>query len=431
MAASPHDHDESAGKGIRTVQGVLADGSLVLLLFLAATLAPFEFSSVPRWIPAGWSWLDGGLNLGLGLLAGGLMSRRGTLRPVLWTGAVAGVCEVAQAWCFRQPAPTDALANVLGAWGGVVLARRARRPDVRAMRGLAALAIVGVPAALTLSVPMVGGAALTGGLEGGEDPGLLLSLGDEPTGLRPLVATLRDLEIAVEGDSGTRVLYQRDFRDARAGVTPGDHVVTPDGLRMTGGRWVAPPEFSEHLLANLPGAAGLRVVATIRRDLDQRAQGRVVTFSRDIHTRGFTLGLDGGAIQWRVSSAATGPDGMAPQLKTRREVLEAGRWHRVEARFGPRRSSVRVDGRAVEEVSLAIRRGPPPLGRGLGVFLWAFGVGLGLLGVPPRRGAVTALILGSAIAWLGPLEHLGVPARCVATILPALVALAASARRWY
>ena len=120
-------------------------------------------------------------------------------------------------------------------------------------------------------------------------------------------------------------------------------------------------EISTKVHDRLMGTGKISLLAWFRvKDLEQTDLMRILTFSRDPFHRNFTLGQEGGVVEFRIRTPATGLNGTDPATRTM-EILEPGRSFFVAATYDGFVSRVFVDGELAARENLASNAAVFPL----------------------------------------------------------------------
>ena len=313
--------------------------------------------------------------------------RRGPLAAFsMMTGIVVAMEGLQCLVPLRHPKPAEAMLGVcvsaLGVFLGATLHRhraRLRRYVLAHARTLAALFLMaGNAAAATVLVAAHEGASIAGW-----DPAYPLLVANERTGDRPWrgrirglalydrqltpheVSALRRVPMAPER-TGPRLgadpiaLY---FFDAAAGGRvrqratggPSLDLLLPGPSQETRTSADGGIEIRESIVIESDGAAtrlseaiGRSKAFTVEfeiapRDLTQRGPARIVSVSFDPSHRNFTIGQVRGAVEVRIRTAATGPNGRAV-LSRSGHVLRAGQWQHVAVSHFHGATRIYVDG---------------------------------------------------------------------------------------
>jgi hypothetical protein len=112
-------------------------------------------------------------------------------------------------------------------------------------------------------------------------------------------------------------------------------------------------DTSTRVYESLERSGKMSLLAWLRvNDLEQIEAERIVTLSRDQYNRNFTLGQEGGVLEFRLRTPATGSNGYEPHARTA-EILEPGRSYFVAATYDGFVSRIFVDGELLGRKSLA------------------------------------------------------------------------------
>ncbi len=402
---------------------------LYLLLVLAATLSPFELQCAVhpiKWSPGGVSDLV--RNVLLFVPLGLALGRQPAWAVALLAAALSGGIELAQRWLPRDPGAWDVLMNTTGAVLGHRLHRVLPAPTVRLRPATLALA-AGLLTATLASIPGVrpndfsnwaSYPLLVGNEASGDRPwagGLrALAVYDRP--LDPGSATATGMEPPSWREGGPELWIS--FAAPRAARLDGPAGATPrpepwsaelasrldgEGLRLAGPPWRLPEVVATHLLERLRATGQLSVWLRVRPDdLSAVGPARILSFSKDVENRNFTVGQLERDVVFRVRTPTTGDNGNRPQVRTSGDPLDLEE-HTILAVFDGHRSRVHVDGTCRGEAFVAGHRGRGLLGVALPATLVAVTALAGLAGpvARPQRTARRRLglfLLGGAGAWL-------------------------------
>lgn len=402
---------------------------LYLLLVLAATLSPFELQCAVH----PFQWSAGGVpdlvrNVLLFVPLGLALSRWPVWAVALLAAALSAGIESVQRWLPRDPGAWDVLMNAAGAVLGHRLHRVLPAPTVRLRPATLALA-AGLLAATLASIP---------GVRANDFSNWAfypLLVGDEASGDRPWAGGLRALAVydrpidpGSAAGAGVEPPAWRDggpvlwisFAAPRAGRLDGPGGATPlpepwsadleshldgESLGLAGSAWRLPEAAATHLLERLRASGQLSVWLRVRPgDLSARGPARILSFSKDIANRNFTVGQLERDVVFRVRTPTTGDNGNRPQVTTTGSPLDL-REHTILAVFDGHRSRVYVDGECRGEAFLASHRGRGLLGVALSATFVAVTAlaGLALASALPQRSRLRRLgllLLGGVGAWL-------------------------------
>jgi hypothetical protein len=362
--------------------------------------------------------------------AGGLARR--ILGPWAAVSAVllAGTSELSQLTVSRGASWGDFAMDLLGYAAGAMLAiscersARMRSAARSAASPRLVLAVLGAlaAAAFVLLLPARGFLFGPRDLEGW-DPSYPFLVGNEPTRSRPWRGAIerfavydRALEAGeIPGPPSPPPLLSYRFGAESAVLGAGGKVeeVKPEAgpiLRASTGASILPlagggvafEGAASFLAARDPPAVEaikrsgeLSVAARFRTDdIGQRGPARIVSSSINNARRNFTIGQDRGALELRIRTPLTGPNGSLQTLRAD-GCLSPGRWIDVLATYHEGELRIHVDGELRARLRLCL----------LGWLVSAaFGVGL----TPPVASAIAFLGWAAAFAllWIA-LERLG------------------------
>jgi len=409
---------------------------LYLLLLAAATFSPFWWHCAPQpWtlLPAP---MDVVQNVALFVPLGVATRRWPLLAALLLAALLSGGIEYAQRWLPRHPSGWDLLANAGGVAAGRGLAAWGKRTEpLRRRAVLLPVAVAALAAVLAWPHPRPPN-------DFSNWAPYPLVLGNEATGDRPWRGSVAELAIydralaadayavssrAPEGGlaerrwgAGGPVLWVR-FTPAPEGRLdgpqgpraldieehlPAEAVLTPEGLSLDGTSWRLPEPWARHVREQLRRAGRITVAARLRSaDLEQRGPARIVSLSRDLEHRNFTLAQDGRDLVFRVRTPAVGPNGMRPHAVTFDAGLTRAE-HRVTAVFDGSESRIFRDGHCRGDAWIALARGSGPGGGAVGLPVAALValaalVARALVRRPlSRAGALVVASLGGGSAWI-------------------------------
>jgi len=121
------------------------------------------------------------------------------------------------------------------------------------------------------------------------------------------------------------------------------------------------PEISAKVYKRLRDTGQISLLAWIWiKDLEQTDLMRILTFSRDPYHRNFTIGQEGGAVEFRLRTPATDLNGRNPATRTA-EILEPGESYFVAATYDGFVSQVFVDGKLMARENIAASAAVFPL----------------------------------------------------------------------
>ena len=288
----------------------------------------------------------------------------------LWrcAGAAAALSILAEAlqlgYVDRDPSPVDVISNVTGALVGFVLAWLAWR-----LTGftLESIRVGKLLAALSLVVAGVSVFALAWHQTKSDfsnwDSRYPLAVGNEMTGDKPWRGTIEKLVIYANAAKPATV-EQFESLGAGAAVLAGqDSLHGP--INSSSDIPSAPAKCARKLLSP---DENVRFFETLRRtgeltilvwmtpeNVTQTGPARIVTGSRNLYTRNFTLGQIGRTLIFRLRTPNTGGNGADPALYTP-PVLSPGEQSFIAATYDGFVSRVYVDGKLVAHANLAYRR---------------------------------------------------------------------------
>ena len=287
-----------------------------------------------------------------------LLSRRkwrtaaSTVTTVLAGGGLSLTVEIAQIWLpSRQPALNDVLMNSSGAWLGLVCFRRCGIPILDLTARLAAkfnthlsfgtvmVGFVGYTVvALLVSLSLLRGVRLSGW-----EPTFPLILGNELTGQRPWHGTLSELHIAnravtkteaarlfaLEAPSavlgeGLVASYELtgggDYHDQTGNLAaltwrgPPPNALDALGVPLSSEHWLVTTEPASILAQKLVESSQFTLITTVTSAGSQQWESRIVSMSKDLSNRNFTLGQNARDLFLRFRTPVTGPNAMTPLL---------------------------------------------------------------------------------------------------------------------
>jgi hypothetical protein len=337
---------------------------VALLLIVGATAIPVDFRS-PAIQHISWSFnpRDFVLNILLFIPLGAALAGRRWYVVIAASVLLSLAVEVLQlAQAGRHAGPIDILGNVTGGLLGS-LCHRVRTSMVRFESGF-----VSMNRRLFIVVALVaGGAPLLAIAVPGTphdfsnwDSAYGLAISDEFTRDRSWDGTLMAWAVydrPIQRDVIRDLVGLQFPHDTRSGFGqfPVDPVVyweNPDPREPSGFLEIG-PETSTKVHQRLGGTGTMSLLAWFRvNDVEQAEVERIVTFSRDQFHRNFTLGQDGKAVEFRLRTPATGPNGILPVTRTT-AILEAGRSYFVAATYDGFVSRVFVDGELLGRKNLA------------------------------------------------------------------------------
>lgn len=372
---------------------------LYLFAFLVIILSPFDFH-----LPASWSladaarlspgalaraWTHVALFIPFGLFLHARIARCTPARAVLWIAAAAAfalLSELAQLFVSRSVSLADLLADLfglaLGTLAAPILPRRLRIPDaLRTGRALAVALALLTAGAILMSAPADRGLNTW-------DQSHPLILGNEWTGDRPWPGEIYGLDIydsaldddharrlssgntdglpagddpiarfpldaaTIESSDGmvTRITTSPESAVPLTLVSDGPGPVTPlpsVGIRLESGARLATPTPPGALYARLTRTGAVSFAIQFRA-ADPAAEGpaRIVSLSLSPYERNLTLGQEKDALVLRARNAATGPNGMNPQIVVR-SALRLDRPQAAVVVFNGRESRLYLDGRYI------------------------------------------------------------------------------------
>lgn len=323
------------------------------------------------------------LNLVLYAPLGVALARRGVLAATLFGAGLSAVIEVSQFLMpNRFPGVTDVLMNSAGTLAGAVSASLCGRQ------------LGWYPDSLPLYRPVAGAVLIAGVLLvtprplrqdfSNWDPQHQVRIGDEITGGRPWNGTLERAVILGEvltepqiqslPENGA-VFRAAEFEWQADGPTP---------------RLLAPDE-SRRALADVQRKNRMTVLVWMRpADVRQTGPARILTYSRDLQHRNFTLGQEERSLVFRIRTPVSGPNGRDFAVTTR-PVLDANRRTLVAATYDGRNSRIYVDGflAACQELPASRARIGLPGDAGTAQpFVAGILMSAGLLGLVRPRGRV-------------------------------------------
>jgi len=337
---------------------------VALLLVGAATAIPVDFRS-PTVDLISWSVgsLDFALNILLFVPLGAALSGRPRYVVVVASLLLSGIVELSQlVQAGRHAGPADVLANVCGGLLGAQTARlrlRILRIDSGTLASGPRLFLV---AALFLAVAPLLAIAVPGKAHdfSNWDPTYRLAIADELTHDRTwggalLAWAIYDRSFARDSivdlaerpipSRGGTILAQLPSAPLASWDDPAEE--GSSGFREMDSAMVT------RLYERLTESGTMSLLAWIRvKDLEQTGVERILTFSHDPNHRNFTLGQEGGVLEFRLRTPSTGLNGVAPVTRTK-EVLEPGRKTFVAVTYDGFVSRVFVDGELVGRRSLA------------------------------------------------------------------------------
>ena len=130
----------------------------------------------------------------------------------------------------------------------------------------------------------------------------------------------------------------------------------PADLNTHFGRPLLSPQDELRLYDTLTSRNQLTLLVAIRTsNLEQTGPARIVTYSRDVWGRNFTLGQIRNTLTFRLRTPASGGNGVDPALYSG-PVLSSNSTSLVAAVYDGRFSSLYVDGKRVAQADLGTRR---------------------------------------------------------------------------
>jgi hypothetical protein len=337
---------------------------VALLLIVGATTIPVDFR-LPATQLISWSFdaRDFALNILLFIPLGAALAGRRWYVVIAASGLFSLSVEVLQlAQAGRHAGPIDILGNVVGGLLGS-LCQRVRTSMVRFESGCVSMnRRLFIVVALVAAVAPLLAIAVPGTPHdfSNWDSTYELAISDEFTRDRSWGGTLMAWAVydrPIQRDA-IRDLARLQFSDeTRPGfdefpVDPVTYWENPDS-RAPSGFLEMSPEASAKVHERLAGTGAMSLLAWFRvNDLEQVDVERIVTFSRDQYHRNFTLGQEGGALEFRLRTPATGLNGILPVTRTM-AILEVGRSYFVAATYDGFVSRIFVDGELLGRKNLA------------------------------------------------------------------------------
>ena len=345
---------------------------VALFLILVATVIPAEFRTPSiELLSLSVDPLDFVLNIFLFVPLGAALAGRRWYVVIAAAGLLSLSVEVLQlAHASRHAQSADILANVAGGFVGS-LCRNVRVGTFHVESGYVTMKRrVFSVVALIVAVLLFFGIAVPGGLHdfSNWDPTYRLAMSDEITRDRSWDGTLMAWAIydrPIQRDV-IEELADRGFaeeRRAELGRLPTDPVAyweNSDPLEPSGFHEMS-REISTKVHKRLRDSGRVSLLAWFRvKDLEQTDLMRILTFSRDPYHRNFTIGQEGGALEFRLRTPATDLNGRDPATRTT-EILEPGESFFVAATYDGFVSHVFVDGKLMARENLAASAAVFPL----------------------------------------------------------------------
>ena len=345
---------------------------VALFLILVATVIPVDIRSPAIEFPAlSFDLRDFVFNVLLFIPLGAALAGRRWYVVVAALGLLSLSIEGLQiVQASRHAQLADLLANVAGGFLGS-LCLNARLGSFHVESGYVRMKssmLVGV--SLVVAVLLFLGIAVPGGPHdfSNWDPTYRLAISDEITRDRSWNGTLvawaiydRPIQRDAIEELANRGLPNDGSADTRR--LPTDQVVyweNSDPLEPSGFLEMS-PEISAKVYKRLRRTGQISLFAWIRvKDLEQSDLMRILTFSRDPYHRNFTIGQEGGVVEFRLRTPATDLNGRDPATRTT-EILEPGESFFVAATYDGFVSHVFVDGKLMARENLAASAAVFPL----------------------------------------------------------------------
>ncbi|NQZ98514.1 MAG: VanZ family protein [Myxococcales bacterium] len=409
---------------------------LYLLGVVSATLFPFAIHCEPGGVDSDslvpYDFLQ---NIVLFWPLGVALRERSSVTCALLALLLSLGVEAAQFWVLRSPSVWDLVSDTLGAvlgWHVHLTRARPTRELAKLVAHLGAhrlslLAALGLLAACIASQPLRVGNDFSGW-----EP-MPLVIGNEATRDRPWSGSIAELavfdrNVASEAariwdeagppawSEGGPLLWMR-FADPPAGRLDGPtgpapiSVDPPGGSGMRRGRsglsvrdasWPLPEPAASRLHEQLVQSNRLAVfIRATPDDLEATGPARILSFSRDLEDRNFSIAQSGRDVVFRLRTPVTSSNGTRPNARSFRGPLTNSE-HRIWATFDGSWSRIEVDGVCAGERWLAVKQGVAPMGETLGAALVA-GCGLASLGgtIRRRRASIASrLVTGGLLGML-------------------------------
>lgn len=343
-----------------------------LFLIVVATVIPAEFRTVAMEVLSlSVDPRDFVFNILLFIPLGAALAGRRWYVVIAASGLLSLSVEVLQiAQASRHAGLADIFANVTGGFLGS-LCQNVRIGSFQIESGCvsmnrSAFCVV----ALIVAILLFLGIAVPGGLHdfSNWDPTYRLAIGDEITRDRSWDGTLMAWAVydrAIQGDA-IEELADGEFSEQRGAVfhrLPTDPVAyweNPDPLGPS--RFLEMSrEISTKVHKRLKATGKLSLLTWFRvKDLEQVDLMRIFTFSRDPFHRNFTIGQEGGVLEFRLRTPATDLNGRNPSTRTK-NILEPGESFFVAATYDGFVSRVFVDGELMARENLAASAAVFPL----------------------------------------------------------------------
>jgi hypothetical protein len=285
------------------------------------------------------------------------------------SAAASALIETLQLFTFgRFPAPSDVVANVVGAGLGCLMGRLlARRtgwqPDVIPVKPLAGLG----SALLILVLAYLLSPSLRTSDFSNWDPDFQLALGDELTHDRPWKGRISELAIFAEALSATAVrrlmasgLGSIHISDPGFPMRPVYALDLRDNLDEIRGRPLLNRTSGREFFHTLTHRNALTILIRFRpANLSQDGPARIVTYSKNRFERNFTIGQSRQSLIFRLRTPASGLNGNDPEARTP-PVLSQAANVLIAATFDGQVSRIYVDGALVGRANLAAAACPFP-----------------------------------------------------------------------
>lgn len=399
-------------------------------LVLGVTLTPLWMSCVRTPFHLHASPQDFALNTVLFLPLGWALARLPALGILVLAGSFSVGVELVQVHLPRSPAAMDVVANATGAWIGQAARRlcpprpRLHPPSRNAVR-VALLCLA--PLALVLFV--LGAGRLRANDFSNWEPYDLV-IGNELTLDRPWEGEIRELAVfdrvlardpAPAGRRGPPswreggpVLWMRfepptqATLDGPEGARPlpdplSGRIVSEQGLVLRDDAIVLPRWAADVLRRRLMETSRLTITARLKAGRrDATGPARIVSMSRDVYLRDFTLGQFDANLELRVRTPNTSAGAHFLTARGSGEVLD-GRLQTVRASFHGSYGRIFVDGHCTGDELYPLTYAPWPLGRGIALSILVTCVLAALAGGSwagrGSGGGAPAGVLGGAAVW--------------------------------
>ncbi len=304
-------------------------------------------------------------NLLLYLPLGIALVRAGLPRCIAVAGGLSVLAELLQfGYVSRDPSPVDVASNVTGALVGFVLAWFVWNVTGFALESIK---IGRLLAALCLTVAAVSVFALAWHRTMADfsnwDSRFPLAVENELTGDKPWRGTIEKLAIYANSLKPS-LIEQLAARGPDATIS-GSKGSLPTAIYASSDIPGAPPNCALKLFTP---DENVRFFETLRRtgkltilvwmtpqDVTQTGPARIVTGSKDLYRRNFTLGQMGRTLTFRLRTPNTGGNGMDPALYTP-PLLSAGRQSFIAVTYDGAVSKIYVDGKLAARANLASRQ---------------------------------------------------------------------------